>query len=49
VTVERWRIVSGDRGLRTVTWDATDVKNSIYFYKMIADGKVLVGKMTLMK
>jgi len=36
-------------GLYTVTWDATDVNNGIYFCRMVANGKIFTGKVTLIR
>ena len=36
-------------GLYTVTWDAPDLNNGVYFYRMVADGKVFTGKTTLIR
>jgi len=36
-------------GLYSVTWDAPDMNNGIYFYRMVADGEVFTGKVTLIR
>ena len=44
-------LVDGEKasGLYSVTWNATDTNNGIYFYRMVADGKVFTGKVTLVR
>ncbi|MFQ5905228.1 MAG: T9SS type A sorting domain-containing protein [bacterium] len=36
-------------GLYTVAWDGADMKNGIYFCRMVADGKVFTRKLTLIR
>jgi len=44
-------LVDGEKasGLYSVNWDAPDMNNGIYFYRMVADGKVFTGKVTLIR
>jgi hypothetical protein len=44
-------LVDGEKasGLYSVTWNATDTNNGIYFYRMVADGKVFTGKVALVR
>ncbi|TET43795.1 T9SS type A sorting domain-containing protein [candidate division TA06 bacterium] len=44
-------LVDGEKatGLYTLTWDATDLNNGVYFYRMVADGRVFTGKTMLIR
>ncbi|UCE07981.1 MAG: DUF5123 domain-containing protein [bacterium] len=44
-------VVSGElnAGMYSVEWDASSVSSGIYFYRLIADGKSKIRKMTLLK
>ena len=44
-------LIDGEKasGLYSVTWNATDTNNGIYFYRMVADGKVFTGKVALVR